>query len=394
MLERFTLKSDRLILVPAGQVLRDLIGVDQRDAILWIRGEEKILFGEGLTEKERLWGERTDTEVLAKQHSLRLLGAAEFDGEFNKLSTTITEVLLPFSDLNFLSRVAALQSGTKRFRRSEASISDLRPYLGSIKLIKSAAEVELLRAAGRKSAEAHLELLKTSWIDREEREMSRRFSVELLKREIDSNAYESIVASGERSLILHGRASEKKMRAGEIVLVDAAGKWKDFCSDITRTWPVGAKFTTGQKKLYEIVLSAQKIVLKNVHPGVTLGDLHRLARAELQQGLKRQGWMKDSEEHLLDLWFPHNTCHWLGRDVHDACPYFEADGSEIKLREGMVFTVEPGLYMRGSEAPEEVRGQGVRIEDDVVVTKAGCEILTSLAPKEIEEIESLRGEFA
>jgi Xaa-Pro aminopeptidase len=202
-------------------------------------------------------------------------------------------------------------------------------------------------------------------------------------------AYETIVGSGDRSTLLHARATDKVVHDGELVLIDAGGEWCGYCADITRVVPAGGKFSAKQREIYQTVLIAQKAAIAKVRPSVTLQEIHAVATEALIEQLSRLGHAEDELRRNIGQLMPHSTSHWIGLDVHDPCPYVDDTGSLIRLQAGMSFTVEPGLYFRSKEIFPEFYGIGVRIEDDVVVTETGCEILTS-APKELEEVEFLR----
>lgn len=202
--------------------------------------------------------------------------------------------------------------------------------------------------------------------------------------EAASWAYPMLVGSGKRATIIHAKPTQKKMQSGELVLIDMGVKCDGFASDITRTWPIDKKFTREQKTIYQIVLNAQKAVIKASRPGETLTGLHELSRKLLLEGLLRH---KIIGKNGLSEVFPHKTSHWIGRLVHDACPYFNEDQTAVKLDAGMVFTVEPGLYLKDNYG--KFSNIGIRIEDVVLVTEDGCEVISSVA-KEIEEIEELR----
>ena len=229
-----------------------------------------------------------------------------------------------------------------------------------------------------------------------------------------SPAYTTIVAGGSHACTLHYVENSAILKDGDLVLIDAASEYAGYASDITRTFPVNGKFTKAQEEIYQLVLDAQIAVIEAAKPGATLAELHELASKILRRGLIRYGVLspemksKESEvkaqektEHngkvstqvvLRDL-FMHGTSHWLGLDVHDLST-IGTRSQYLKtrpLKPGMVFTVEPGLYFDPNDKrlPRRYRGIGVRIEDDVVITKTGCEVLSRAVPKTIKEIEQL-----
>lgn len=387
MLVRLTVNDETLLLAGSGLSLEELTGFDG-DFVLWIRGSDRRLYGPTVSEEERLWDGIESTEEKAARLGLTARAREDFEKDLSASLLSLREIRFPFMDAGFAAAVLRIVGQKRRFRKGDVVLRDLRESLGLLRARKSASEIEKMRAAARKSAEAHVALMKGAWVGKTERDVARLFDLELRRREIDRTAYETIVGSGERAMILHGRASDRVIRDGELILVDAGGFWDGYCADITRTMPSGKTFTAAQRKLYEIVLNAQKRAIASVKPGATLEAIHAQAREDLAEGLRRHGWLPDPA--LLGRWFPHNTSHWLGRQVHDPCPYRDENGQPILFEEGMVLTIEPGLYIRGDEAPAEIRGLGIRIEDDVVVTATGVEVLTSGAPKEIDDIEALR----
>ena len=189
-----------------------------------------------------------------------------------------------------------------------------------------------------------------------------------------------------------------KIKNDSLILIDAGGEYQNYATDITRCFPIASAFSIEQKEIYQIVLNAEKKAIKAVKPGKTFGELYLLAAKEMAKGLKEVKLAKGSIESILkkDMkkFFPHGLGHWLGIDVHDPAnyEYNEKRLSQRKFKAGMVFTIEPGLYLNNAfkDIPKEYRGIGVRIEDNILVTNKGYENLTIDCPKEIKEIESLR----
>ena len=214
------------------------------------------------------------------------------------------------------------------------------------------------------------------------------------KEGAQGSAYQSIVAGGNNANVLHYINNNEVLKKDDLLLIDAGCEVNLYASDITRTFPIGGRFSSEQKEVYQIVLEAQKQALLQSKIGNTLTNNHDAATEVLVQGLLDLKVLKGTlSEHLekqsfKDYW-PHGTGHWLGLDVHDNSPYVNEEKSDIVFEEGMVFTIEPGLYLpaEDSNVPEKLRGIGIRIEDDVLITNNGHEILTHHAPKEIEAVE-------
>lgn len=384
----FGLGERSLVLVPSGEVFGEVAGFDGEGMILWIRGETRRLYGERAAEGAKLWDGALGADERAREARFEFRERAAFAADFAAALSSLDEIHVPFSEAAFAASVVGSIAGERRFRRGGIALRDFRHRLGERKLRKTAVEIEALRRAARASAEAHRALMTEDWRGRRELDVAMRFDLELRRRGIAKSAYETIVGAGDRALVLHARAGGRLIANGDLILVDAAGLHDGLCADVTRTFPASGRFSAAQRTLYEIVLRAQKRAIAMTRPGTTMAEIDAEARRSMAEDLARAGWLKDAAR--MDEWFPHRTGHWLGRQVHDRCPSFEDDGSPIRLEEGMVFTIEPGLYLRGDDAPAEARGLGVRIEDDVVVTKDGCEVLSAAAPKEVDEIEELR----
>ena len=184
-------------------------------------------------------------------------------------------------------------------------------------------------------------------------------------------AFPVIVGSGERSLVLHAEPTNKIVAEGDLVLIDIGLKYEGYCSDMTRTWSANRKMTTQQNEIYEIVHRAQLAVLNSISKNHSLASLHEIAQKSLCQGLDNT---ELCGQYDIEKIYPHKTSHWIGKDVHDDCPYIDEHGQPILLKSGMCFTVEPGLYIQNTNTRYD--GIGIRIEDVVVVTENGIEILT------------------
>jgi Xaa-Pro aminopeptidase len=206
-------------------------------------------------------------------------------------------------------------------------------------------------------------------------------------------AFATIVASGPNATVLHHRRNDRRIQQGELVLLDAGAEYEYMAADVTRTFPVDGRFTEIQRRVYEIVLRAQTAAINRVRPGATLEEIHEASIAELSQGLVELAVLKDDVKSIIESaahkkYTIHRASHWLGMDVHDVGAYLVA-GKPRPLLPGMMLTVEPGLYFSQDDAaiPEELRGIGVRIEDDVLVVDDGHKVLTASIPKSVEEIE-------
>jgi Xaa-Pro aminopeptidase len=281
------------------------------------------------------------------------------------------------------------------------SLSDPEALLGKLRLFKGPEEVALMRAAAHATAMGHRAAMAYAKAGMFEREIEGLLDFEFRRHGCGRLGYESIVAGGSGATCLHYRSNDRRLVDGELLLIDAGGEYGYYTADVTRTFPIGRQFSKPQSQWYKLVLSAQESAISMVKPGVTLQQIHREVIRILVEGLLSMGLLDRSSvssvEKAIQIGaykrlYPHQTSHWLGLDVHDAGSYSLQSGVERPLEPGMVFTIEPGLYgqLEDQLLPLEFRGMGIRIEDDVLVTETGCEVLTSEAPKSVEEITELR----
>ena len=274
----------------------------------------------------------------------------------------------------------------------------LKHYLHELRLIKSAGEIKLMREAGRITSVAHKRAMAAAKPGMTETELEAELTYEFMRNGARSSAYPSIVGSGANSCILHYVDNDAVMNDGDLVLIDAGCEYQHYAADVTRTFPVGERFSDPQRAIYEIVLKAQKAAIEVCRPGMGFNEPHETALRTLVEGLVELGLLNgevgeliENNEHLR--FCPHKTSHWLGIDVHDVGDY-RVDGHWRELEPGMVLTVEPGIYIQDNDTNDDLdprfRGIGVRIEDDVLITRKGHEVLTISVPKEIAQIEAIR----
>lgn len=266
--------------------------------------------------------------------------------------------------------------------------------LHEMRLIKSKAELALMRESGQIAVRAHKRAMKTAKPGVYEYELEAEYLHEFLKSGAHTPAYTSIVASGDNACILHYTENNDELSDGDLVLIDAGCEYKYYASDITCTFPANGRFSPPQKAIYELVLKSQHAAIEVVKPGMHWDDPHNATVQVLTEGLVELGLLKGDVEKLIEdgdykEFYMHRAGHWLGMDVHDVGDY-KIDGNWRLLEAGMVLTVEPGLYIApgNKNVAKKWRGIGVRIEDDIAVTKAGCEILTKGLPRTVAEIEN------
>jgi len=274
---------------------------------------------------------------------------------------------------------------------------DVGHILHELRLIKRKEEIDTMRQAARISAAAHCRAMRVCRPNIYEFEIESELEYEFRRGGARASAYPSIVAGGANACILHYTENHDSLRDGDLLLIDAGAEIDCYASDITRTFPINGRYTGEQRALYEIVLSAQEAAIAQVRPGNTWNQPHEAAVGVLTQGLVELGLLSGTIDHLIEdhsyrRFYMHRTGHWLGMDVHDVGDYKIA-GEWRVLEPGMTLTVEPGLYIPATENVD-IRWQniGIRIEDDILVTRTGCEILTEDVPKCPNEIETLMSE--
>lgn len=272
-------------------------------------------------------------------------------------------------------------------------IRDVRAAVNEMRLFKDAGEIATMRRAAEISAAAHVRAMRAAAPGKHEYQIEAELLHEFCRNGARSPAYGSIVASGANACVLHYRENAAQLRKGELLLIDAGCELDSYAADITRTFPVDGKFTAPQKDVYELVLAAQEAAIKAVKPGASFIDYHNAATRVLVRGFIDMKLCKGSVDKVLadesyKQFYMHRTGHWLGLDVHDAGDYMR-NGKWRKLKPGMVLTVEPGCYIRPADnVPKHFRNIGVRIEDDVLVTSKGHEILTAGCPKRVADVEA------
>ena len=276
-----------------------------------------------------------------------------------------------------------------------ADFTDLAFLLHEQRLIKSAAEVRVMRKAGEISAAAHVRAMQECQPGRYEYHLEAAIQHTFAEHGARFPAYNSIVGSGANACVLHYTENASKMRAGDLVLIDAGCEYQGYAADITRTFPVSGQFSTEQRAIYDLVLEAQRAAIAKVRPGNTWNQPHDATVRVITRGLIKLGLLRGKERELIKAeayrdFYMHRAGHWLGLDVHDVGEY-RVDGRWRQLEPGMVLTIEPGIYIAAdnTKVPKRWRGIGVRIEDDVVVTEQGCDVLTGDVPKRADEIEAL-----
>ncbi len=301
---------------------------------------------------------------------------------------------VPEFDKRVIGWVNRIRSQSRAGQRTPDEFVSLDHFLHDMRLYKSRAEIRAMRQAANLAAAAHRRAMQVCRPGMMEYELEAEF-LYAFRKAGGEPAYPSIVGGGANGCILHYTENDAELAAGELVLIDAGMEHQYYASDITRTFPVDGRFRKAQRAVYELVLDAQLAAIEQVYPGNTWNAPHEAAVKVLTRGLVKLGLLKGRPSTLIReqayrRFYMHRTGHWLGMDVHDVGDYKVGDEWRV-LEPGMVLTVEPGLYIpaRSKGVARKWWNIGVRIEDDVLVTRDGHDVLSKKAPKTVEDIEAL-----
>ncbi len=335
-----------------------------------------------------------------------------FEEEVKKYLRGQKKVYLPFADAELFETVSNII--TSPWGRYPKKIEDVTKYIAKLRLIKSNYEIEMIQKSIDITIKAHKEAMMAAKPGLFEYEIGALIEYVYQKNGSPRIGFPSIVGSGANSTILHYKANDQKMKDGDIVVMDIGAEYGMYSADVTRTIPVNGVFSEEQKQIYQIVLDAQKAGIELIKPGKGISEIYEASTDVIKDGLLELGLITDRESRWQSrVWFMHGVGHWLGLDVHDAGGRNGADKRGKLLEEGMVFTVEPGIYvapnalenlkllMTGRLSDKEIdefieevkpafekyKNIGVRIEDDILVTKTGYRNLSKAAPRDIDAIE-------
>ncbi|MGJ8619222.1 MAG: aminopeptidase P N-terminal domain-containing protein [Methylophilaceae bacterium] len=297
-------------------------------------------------------------------------------------------------DAKVMRWLADLREQARTGVHAPDQLLDVRKLIDERRLRKTPYELDLMRRSAKIAADAHLRAMQKTKAGKYENEIEAEFLHEFYRKGAQAPAYTSIVAAGANACTLHYNANNGELKNGDLLLIDAGCELDGYASDITRTFPINGKFSAAQKDIYQLVLAAQAAAIEKVTTQHHWNQPHEAALEVLVQGFIDFGLCRGSKDDVLESgsyrqFYMHRTGHWLGLDVHDAGAYKDKADHWRQLQEGNVLTVEPGCYIRPAEnVPKHFHNIGIRIEDDVVVTKGACEILTIDAPKTVVEIEA------
>lgn len=296
-------------------------------------------------------------------------------------------------DAKISSWVEGIRKNTRSGAEPPQNLLSLDSILHEMRLIKEGDEMDLMKKAANITTEAHIRAMQSVRPGMYEYQLEAEYLYAFNKNGARSPAYNSIVGGGNNSCILHYVENNAELQDGDLVLVDAGCEYQYYASDVTRTFPVNGKFSPEQREIYSIVLEAHKQSMEQAKPGNKWNLMHDKSVEVIVEGLLSIGLLQGSRDEIIDKgeyskFYMHRIGHWLGMDVHDVGSY-KQDGDWRPLEEGMVMTVEPGIYILDSMegVDDKWKGIGVRIEDDIAITDSGFEILTPDVPRTIEEVE-------
>ena len=385
-----------------------LTGVREPEGVAVLRGHDEeerfVLFVQPRDPRAELWsGPRLGPEAARERYEAdAAYPLEELEARLPGLLAGAGRVYHRLGEDDRVERLvrAALGEARRRGPRTGAGprgLLDPGELLDDLRLIKDAEEILRIREAARITVDAFRAAMGAVRPGIGEWELEALVDSTFRRSGADGPGYLSIVASGSNACVLHYVENARTIEAGDLVLVDAGAAVSLYSADITRTFPASGRFTPEQRGVYEVVERARARAVSAVAPGATVEGVHRVAVRTLVEGLVELGALAGDVEGLIEegaheAFYPHRTSHWLGLDVHDVGDYARRDESRV-LEPGMVLTIEPGLYFApGNEAsPERLRGIGVRIEDDVLVTENGHEVLTGALPTSADEVEALTG---
>ena len=388
-----------------------LCGWEDPDAVFCAHNDEgnwvTTLFVQPKDILKEIWeGRRPGVEGAMKDWPIdNALPHDKLDEELSQMLVNCTRILVKLGIDSEVDKLvdAEIKSNSRdrqKFGLGPVSIVDPSGLINELRLRKSSAEIELMRHSAKIAAQAHIQAMANTKPGVGEWQLEGIIEGLFKYCNTSGIAYPCIIGSGENATILHYTVNNDTCDDGEILLIDAGCEYKGYASDITRSWPVNGKFTEAQAEIYQIVLDAQLSAIDKCRVGNSYDAPHEAARKTLAEGLIRIGVIKQnlddalSPDGELSKWYMHNTGHWLGMDVHDVGVY-RPEGEPRVFEEGMVITVEPGLYFGAwrpdVDCPEKYANIGIRIEDDILITRDGPDVLSGDCPKTIANIEAIVG---
>jgi Xaa-Pro aminopeptidase len=385
-----------------------LTGFDEPDATLVMRPgadqERVVMFVRPRDPDQEVWdGRRAGVDGAKTRYG------ADAAYPTSELPTRLWELIANHDELHYAlgldddsdrlvaSALARLRKTEKRGKAPPRAVVDPRACLHELRLHKQPDELAALRRAATISVEAHLAAMQLGRPGVFEHELEAQINYTFRRRGGAGPGYATIVGAGANATVLHYIANQSPLADGDLVLVDAGCEYDHYTADVTRTWPANGKFSPAQRRVYEVVLAAQTSAIELARPGATIDQIHDHCVRTLTEGMIALGLLHGTvDDRIVDQsyrrYYMHGTSHWLGMDVHDVGAYMQR-GKPRPLAPGMVITIEPGLYIApdAPDAPEQLRGIGVRIEDDIAITADGHDVLTAACPKSVADLEAACG---
>lgn len=383
-----------------------LTGFAEPDAVAVLlphsNGNEFILFNRPRDPERETWeGRRAGQEGACKIYGAdRAFSLEELDKMLPELIMGKEAIYYPVGryaefDECMVKQMVNLRRKVRAGVPAPQQFVNIETLLHPMRRVKDEYEISLLRKAGEISAQAHVRAMQVCKPEMFEHQIEAELLYEFRRQGCKWPAYNSIVGGGANACILHYSENNAELKSGDLLLIDAGGEYQGYAADITRTFPINGKFTDAQRVIYNLVLEAQLAAIEIIKPGLPWNSMQETIVRVITEGLVKLGLLKGIVEDLVSTqayktFYMHNSGHWLGLDTHDAGSYRE-QGDWIKLERGNVLTVEPGIYIPAGTpgVAKDWWDIGIRIEDDVLVTENGCEILTSGVPKTVHEIEKL-----
>ena len=379
-----------------------LTGFEEPDAVAVLRpgaDDAFVLFVRPYDPERALWDGAREGVEGAVEHfdadAAYLIG--DLETKLPDLLAAARTVYLSLGSDEQVEKIVSAAVGRRRAApNAVAQIVDPHPLVAKMRLIKSADEVRLLQRAIDITGAGLDAAMRATRPGMREYEVQAVLESEYRRLGSMHNAFPSIVAAGANACTLHYVANRARIEDRDLLLVDTGAEHEYYGADVTRTFPANGRFTPAQRAVYDVVLKAQAAAIATIAPGVPIAEVHEAALKVVVRGLRRLGVLSGRTDAIIRRreytpYFMHGTSHWLGIDVHDVGSYRDGERS-VALRPGMVLTVEPGIYIApDAKAPRRLRGIGVRIEDDVLVTRGGQRVLSAAIPSDPEALESLVG---
>ncbi|AGH82083.1 peptidase M24 [Psychromonas sp. CNPT3] len=382
-----------------------LSGFNEPDAYIVLlkseQGNKSILFNRKKDKSAEIWhGYRVGQKAaLSDFHFDDAYIVDDFETQLTSMMNGVKAIYYPIFQAPKLEKCLAgvinqLRAGSRKGKVAPTQFFDNLTIIHEMRLLKSEHELSLLAEAGDISAAGHVHAMKVCKVGMWEYQLEAEIKCEFARQGTREIAYNSIVAGGNNACCLHYSENNQQLKDGDLVLIDAGAEYQGYAGDITRTFPVNGVFSPAQAKLYQLVLDVQTNAISLIKPGIALLDINKQVIQQMVEGLVALGLMRGDVQTLIKNdaikdFYMHGIGHYIGLDVHDVGDYGSLENPRV-LEAGMVITIEPGIYVSmDADVDKYWQGIGIRIEDDIVVTETGAQVLTAGVPKSIEDIEAI-----